>query len=809
MKFVVTVFIIAAHAFFSSSWCAAVDLANPNSPPQILTGNTGFGKQVIATNVEESHAVITGDFDADGDLDIAATDFVAGKVRWFENDGTLNFIPHDLDTNLAGAYPASVADLDQDGDTDILAAGYLADTIVWYENLGAGAFARHDVDTTADGAHSVVAWDPDNDGDLDLLATNQDEGAVLWYENDGSLGFQRHTIDAGAVQAKRAEFGDMDGDGDLDVIACSFGTNEVAWYENDGNETFTKHTITTNAIGSYYAVAADLDSDDDLDILSVSQLNNRVTWYENNGSGSFTVRSIDNDASGARMVLAVDLDRDGDLDALSASVLDNTVGWYENDGTGNFTQRVVDNYVLGAYGIWATDMNGDGNIDVLSAGRDDDTVSLHLQTREHRVVLPNESNTLEISAPILYTADQDNSSEQLTYTITQAPSAGEIRSSGTPVPLGGTFTQVDINADRVTYVSDGTPVFADEFAFTVADLGVDGIAPAPGSFSIYVADPTWAHWPLDETAGSIATDIVGTNNGTLSLGPVWQPTGGLFGGALQFGGLGDRVDLGGVDVSGGDGLTLAMWVQPQATGTDGRMISKAAGTGEQDHYWMVSSYAGKQLRLRLRTEGVTSTLIAPQPLLATGQWTYVVCTYDQHKMRIYGDGVLLASMLKTGPVDYNAAINAAIGNQPSGAGNSPFIGLIDDVRLYNRALLPAEIVSMMVSGVPAAVEDNPNSNLNSLNHRGGRLLTNVPNPFNPSTTIRYVTPQAGRVELTVFNLRGHKVRTLISGQQQDAGSHKYVWHGKNDAGQSVGSGVYLAELKVDGTRSYQRMTLVK
>ncbi len=779
--------------------------AAANKPPRILTGVPAFGKQVLANNVDQTHAVVVADLNGDNHFDVVATDYVTGTVRWFENDGLQNFLSHDLDSNLPGAYPAAVADLDGDGDVDVLACGYLANTVVWYENDNAGNFLRHDVDTSAPGAHSVVGGDMDGDGDLDLLATNQDEGAVLWYENDGTLGFTRHTIDGGALKAKRAEFGDLDGDGDQDVIACSFELDEVAWYENDGAETFVKHVITTAARGAYYVAIADMDSDGDLDILSASQLDHTVAWYENDGSGNFVARDIDTNAEGARTVQAVDMNGDGKMDVLAASVGDNTVGWYQHDGNGTFTPHAVDLNAPGAYGIYGVDMNGDHYPDVLSASRDNDAVVLHIQYRKHQAVLTQMGGTLPISANLLHTTDENDSPARITYTLTAGPSAGAIMVGGAPIIAGDSFTQQDINADRVEYVHDGSPAVADEFEFTVADSGQDNIAPAQGKFSIHLGDPLRAHWPLDEPTGSIAADIIGTNDGFLSSGPIWQSDGGISGGALWFDGVDDRVEIESSEMADGPGMTLAMWIRPETIGSDGRLISMATGVGEQDHLCMVSTYAGNQLRLRLRTRGVTSTLITPYSALELNQWTHVVCTYDKREMRIYADGVLLAALPKDGAIDYDPAVGGALGNQPVGAGNNPFAGLIDEVRIYNRALLPAEIVDLLTAGAVSGVGENDEGRDLP---REFRLLATVPNPFNPQTTISFEQFTSGLIRVSVYDVDGSLVRDLAH-EYREMGRHEVVWDGRDGGGRRMASGTYVVQVAADNVLQTRKLMMIK
>lgn len=76
------------------------------------------------------------------------------------------------------------------------------------------------------------------------------------------------------------------------------------------------------------------------------------------------------------------------------------------------------------------------------------------------------------------------------------------------------------------------------------------------------------------------------------------------------------------------------------------------------------------------------------------------------------------------------------------------------------------------------------------------LLQNYPNPFNPETTIRYSLPVAAKVELSIYNLLGQKIRRLAVAQQA-AGRYQVQWDGRTEAGNPAASGLYFYRLKVD------------
>ena len=76
-------------------------------------------------------------------------------------------------------------------------------------------------------------------------------------------------------------------------------------------------------------------------------------------------------------------------------------------------------------------------------------------------------------------------------------------------------------------------------------------------------------------------------------------------------------------------------------------------------------------------------------------------------------------------------------------------------------------------------------------------LTNYPNPFNPSTTLRYDLPRAAHVRLSVYDVTGRHVRTVFD-RRMSAGSHQTVWDGTDVAGRDAASGVYVVRLTTNG-----------
>ncbi|MCH8012101.1 MAG: T9SS type A sorting domain-containing protein [Candidatus Marinimicrobia bacterium] len=88
------------------------------------------------------------------------------------------------------------------------------------------------------------------------------------------------------------------------------------------------------------------------------------------------------------------------------------------------------------------------------------------------------------------------------------------------------------------------------------------------------------------------------------------------------------------------------------------------------------------------------------------------------------------------------------------------------------------------------------------------LHQNYPNPFNPVTTIPYELLEAGDITLTIQNILGQEVTTLVDSYQQ-AGVYRVVWDGRDNNGQAVNRGLYLYQIKSKKFMAAKKMILLK
>ena len=206
-----------------------------------------------------------------------------------------------------------------------------------------------------------------------------------------------------------------------------------------------------------------------------------------------------------------------------------------------------------------------------------------------------------------------------------------------------------------------------------------------------------AHWKLDDGSGTTAADASGSGyHGTLvNMNPAGAWVTGKIGGALEFDGSNDYVDIGN-SLSPVNNFTVAAWVNPAKSDINLEIISK--GNDGTDTQWeLTTSTPAGQVDFRAVLSGVGSSGVRSTQSLPVGSWTFLVGTYDGTSWRIYWNGALDKISTMPGPVVTSSALYiGAIDN--AGSPGKFWEGLIDDVRLYDRVLTNSEIQSLYLNG---------------------------------------------------------------------------------------------------------------
>ena len=255
---------------------------------------------------------------------------------------------------------------------------------------------------------------------------------------------------------------------------------------------------------------------------------------------------------------------------------------------------------------------------------------------------------------------------------------------GTLVNTAGQYTgSLDNNGERIKLedaigrtildfeYKDGWRTIADGDGFSLTII-------EPGDSAIYSSEGLVAYWKFDDGSGNTATDSAGINHGTLSGDPTW--TAGRISGALNFDGDGDYVSVGPVAPLAGNTVTAQAWIRTsEYAGIWNPVLTQNAGNG---YYFYISS--GRPAFYIV--VGAAYVQAISQDAINPNEWCHVAGTNDGSNLKLYVDGQLKDSDNSTGFLGVSS--NAYIGCEP--ASSLYFNGLIDDVRIYNRAVSESE-----------------------------------------------------------------------------------------------------------------------
>ena len=208
-----------------------------------------------------------------------------------------------------------------------------------------------------------------------------------------------------------------------------------------------------------------------------------------------------------------------------------------------------------------------------------------------------------------------------------------------------------------------------------------------------VGDGLIGHWKLDETSGTTAADSSGNGyDGILTnmAGDEWCA--GQVGGALQFDGYNDYVNLGTSSALAPSSITVSLWAKRDGSG-DSNAWQDLAGRqdwGDGEGYVMYYNESNSRIYWRVIGNGGYDDVYAS--VADSTEWHLYTGTFSGSTSRLYVDGVLQDT-------DYSADMDSsssglAIGDDAAGNGSGEFDGIIDDVRIYNRALDADEVAAL-------------------------------------------------------------------------------------------------------------------
>ncbi|WP_324671430.1 FG-GAP-like repeat-containing protein [Hymenobacter sp. GOD-10R] len=348
-------------------------------------------------------AVVAGDVDGDGDLDLLSVSYITGgqvNVRLNNGNGTFR---NGQDIRLGyNPYHLALGDIDGDGDLDLVTAnagGPEGFSSVCFNN-GAGLFSSNYEVPVGINPHAVALADVDADGDLDLLAANYvvrgntTSSSVSVRLNNGTGAFSGTQEVSVGTRPVSLALGDVDGDGDLDLFTANSNTNTVSLRLNDSKGIFSGTTEISVPYNPETLTLGDIDKDGDLDLLVANTASNSVSVRLNNSLGVFSGTVQISDLRAPRGLALGDVNGDSYLDLLVANSANNTVSVRLNTGSGFFGINAPVRVDDVPTGLTLGDFDGNGTLDFATSNLGNSTASIRLNTPVSAKVLASANASL-------------------------------------------------------------------------------------------------------------------------------------------------------------------------------------------------------------------------------------------------------------------------------------------------------------------------------------------------------------------------------------------------------------------------------
>lgn len=355
-----------------------------NFTTEVTTPSDGsFGSPLSFPVGNQPRGVFGGDFDMDGDIDIAATSN-PNSIAILLNDGNGMFSAPSYTAVQNDPIALFGADLDGDGDIDLVSAHNEPGTshLVVVKNDGSGVFTVFATYAPAILGQHVTGGDFDADGDVDVVMTDgwgsSSNVRIMLNNGNGNLSGP-YTYSAG-TWARGVVVIDVDNDGDLDLAVTNSGNDNISVLLNDGNGNFSDLANFSVGDSPTSVFANDFSGDGFIDIATANYGGSNVTVILNDGDGTFSGPVAYQTGSQTRYVSGGDFDGDGDIDLATTINGADSVGVLLNNGDGSFAD--VSTYQVGTnpWGIQPADYDGDGDLELACNDYSSSTVTVLYNT---------------------------------------------------------------------------------------------------------------------------------------------------------------------------------------------------------------------------------------------------------------------------------------------------------------------------------------------------------------------------------------------------------------------------------------------
>ncbi len=811
---------------------AAIEFAAP-----ITISNQDYG-------CVNKNRFIVDDVDNDGDDDFIPK--FGNNVYWYEDingnsvyDGCID-MPHSIDRIChSGLY---YVDMNNDGVKDIVTTGQSHDSLYIFTNNGTGFFSKEAYCTSMYMAFAINIYDFNIDGVQDLFISSDSKSVYLTRSSVNDT-FQVNHLNDHVLYLKNGLYNDnsniidVNNDGYMDYIGYDIYTNQVVWYEFDPNvNTFTNsHSICNNPdYGTF--IFSDINNDGNSDIIIYDNNAYSLRVVLNNQANGFSsqtpfVYSIDY----LSQIESYDFNNDGLLDiAVSYGESSNTKkSIYLNSTSGlQLSSEIQSDFRY----FWIEDINEDGELDMLCDIGNDFMIYLNdngIFSFDNSKIIPLEQvqsitkkNVLGSDRYIIagyyyiveaelingemiiedkpvrdirffndFDCEDIDNNGVLDYIFVESYSVQGLTKQKIVLYINGTRMQDLVSSASWNSIKDAE--FNDVDNDGNYDITFYGVDDGVSSVKVYENCNCVFFNQYDEVAqSSIRRHDFADVNGDGFCDLLYTDVNSSLNVAYNLGGMSFDAPI-----------SLLSTVFSDFEHKD------ANGDGVKDIVtWNFENYVAPEVYL-----GTSSSNFSSTPVTIGSECRYR--SLDFVDFDNDNDNDVLLTHLHNNSYEYlemEILENDGTMNLTNSVLLDSCFYMINSQILHCTADVNEDGLQdiMYIDYSTKKIKTYINNTIVTSNsdtdipEYSTKLYGNYPNPFNPETKINYSLAETGNAELTIYNIKGQRVKTLVN-DHVESGEHSIIWNGKDDKDSDVSSGVYFYRLKTAEGVQNRKMLLLK
>jgi len=831
---------------------------------------TGFGNHIIVfsgdgtgalTPTAEMEAgpnvthVAIGDLNRDGIPDLVGANENAGSVSVYLGQGARSYASRrDYDSGSTPCY-TNIIDLNHDGILDVAETTEGLDQVSILIGLGDGSFLARVPYGPVAGPTAIEAGDFDEDGNPDLVVPSFHGATINVLFSDPNGTFPRQSSFECGIAPWSVCVSDLNGDAHDDIASANTADNSISILLGHGDGTFEPQRVQPAGVYARYVIAADLSGDGKPDLAVTNEGSGTVMILIGNGDGSFgSGRHLDTEAEPMDLSLG-DLNGDGRLDIAAAVPSQQAIRFLAGQAQGAFAPAVMLFPGGTAQLTEVSDATGDGVVDLMVPLPDEGSIAIYPGGPGFGVAPPVHV-PIGMGSGLIVTGDWNRDGHpdlavgSRTVSLLYGDGAGGFGNlfELTPLMPAGLLRTGDLDGDGITdlivgqqngfwvYWGDGTaflhfsPVaellgpatgFASgdfdqdgrqDLAVTVGgnNGGLYGIPHGqlalytwnggrglPPTRIVYPAGPYPRDPAIADFNGDGKTDLlVGESGGGVGFFPGVE--GHSFGGRQDYGAgilpfasdVGDVDGDGRLDVVSSDFLGKTITILRNLSRNEAPPLAARA----------FPSSADQVVRLR---SNKPSVCVQVEPAGGAFQLEDV----DVASVRLRRVG---SNAEPIAPIGMKRVVFAD--TDRNGVAEMSLCFAKDNIRQLFADVRGAQDVPVALTGaLSGGRRFEAPFTLHVMPGAGGPPLAArvAPNPMNPAATLTYTIDRPGPVRVTIFDVHGRTVATLLDSKSEEPGEHKIQFGEGAHVGGALASGIYFYRVETRNDHVNGRFAVLK